>query len=145
MGLMRLPFILSRRTVGGAPGTQVAVCVEDVAGTGDVARVNVYYIYLHTDAEARHRVRVVPHKSGTPVWADVPLCSYARVPMQKLGGKWVLDGSILVAPILGGPNPLPPPIMTRARDAFCGARSVGLNAQWGCEGAPVCAIVASPG
>ncbi|MBX3373854.1 MAG: hypothetical protein KF817_08460 [Phycisphaeraceae bacterium] len=86
MALIRYPFILSRRSIGGAEGTEIVIFARSTGTTGKSAEV--FYFFLHSDTveEIEVAAYVLNPFSGVeellPAPVPVEVCRYARVPLQ---------------------------------------------------------------
>ena len=107
-GLTKYPFVVARRTIGGAEGTEIVVYVDADPGS---STANVYYFYLWTDTasgsggEPPEPITVagfeVVDGFEITVHTQIPMGSYARLPLEQQ----VVDGEtvwVLRAPIATG-------------------------------------------
>ncbi len=90
LGLISFPFILSRRTVGGAEGSQIVTYVHEI----DADTADVYYLYLYTEHAQRPMKVLAPQGASYSVPTAVSVGDYARVALTRVNGDWVLLTSI---------------------------------------------------
>lgn len=108
ISFVRFPFILARRTIGGAEGTEIVTSAHAYqVGTED--RTDVMYFYLHSEKidpiKVRYHVQnLVDDKQAIdPEYLQIPLASFARItlkPVMHEGEEhWVRVGADAPVPM----------------------------------------------
>ena len=87
--LTKYPFVVARRTIGGAEGTEVVVHIADK----DADTCEVYYFYLASSTGEPLHVTALDWLYSQDVWDYVllPYQHYARVQLRKINDKWYRD------------------------------------------------------
>lgn len=107
VGLFRFPFILARRTIGGAEGTEIVVSVRERDGAHG-RRADVAYFHLHAGGTDPIKLTYRDENlfGGEPALASnlvsIPMGQFARLtlkPVMHQGEEyWVRDGGDIPAP-----------------------------------------------